>query len=408
MPAAIIAILAAACASLAAPPVFTDQPFEQARTAAEQQQKLLLVDATADWCPPCKEMDRTTWVDPRVEKWLGERAIAIQVDVDAEPEVARELRIRAMPTVIVFKNGAEFDRVVGYRSADQLLSWLEGVEAGRTSLDALRDEAGGRGARENVEARLELARSLSQGGKYEEAAEAYEWLWLNMLEHQPSYAGVRVSFMAGDMEALAREHPAARDRFKALRDQTEARLKQEPRTWDDLTDWIVLNRVIDDQDATLAWVDRIKGTDSGKETLRRVNYLVDDLLLDRGRWADYGMIQANPLEALRQEHAQIAMFEQMQDDLDDEQKALFRGFATESFIEAAANLHASLLAAEREAEAWDVADEAVRLLDDPALKPTLVRRALQANQPRPRHLELLKGAGGQEVLAAEVEKALEQ
>src|SRR5690606_6793071 len=152
-------------------------------------QKLLLVDATADWCPPCKEMDRTTWVDERVEKWLGQRAIAIQVDVDAEPETARELRIRAMPTVIVFKDGAEFDRVVGYRSADQLLAWLEGVAAGRTSLDALRDDAKGPAARENVEARLELARSLSQSGKYEEAAEAYEWLWLNMLEHQPSYAG---------------------------------------------------------------------------------------------------------------------------------------------------------------------------------------------------------------------------
>lgn len=406
MRSAIVAILAAACAAAAAPPVFTDQSFEQAKSAAKEQQKLLLVDATADWCPPCKEMDRTTWVDERVEKWLGEQAIAIQVDVDAEPEVARELRIRAMPTVIVFKDGAEFDRVVGYRSADELLAWLEDVKAGRTSVDTLRAEAGAPGAGENVEARLELARSLSQAGKYEEAAEEYEWLWLNMLQHQPSYSGVRVSFMASDMKELIAEHPPARDRFLKLRNQTEARLKQEPRTWDDLTDWIVLNSVIDDEDATLAWVDRIKGTDSGKDTLRRVNYLIDELLLQRGRWADYGTIQWNPLGTLRQEHAQIAMFEQMQDELDEEQRAEFRRYATERFVQVAGNLHASLLAADREDEAWQVAEEATKLLDDDALAPTLVRTALRAGEARPRHLELLKGAEGQAALVAEVEQAL--
>src|SRR5690606_15296175 len=121
---------------------------------------------------------------------------------------------------------------------------------------------------------------------------------------------------------------------------------------------------------------------------------------------DYGAIQWNPLATLQQEHTQIAMFEQMQDELDEEQRAEFRGYATERFVEVAGNLHASLLAADREGEAWEVAEEALRLLDDDAMAPTLVRTALRAGEPRPRHLEMLKGAEGQEALLAEVAEAL--
>ena len=132
-----------------------------------------------------------------------------------------------MPTVIVVRNGREFDRVVGYRDADQLLTWLAGVLDGRCEIDALREAAGNRGDPDgpvDIRARRNLARKLSQSGLAAEAAAEYLWLWDNMLKHQPSMSGVRVSFMAGEMTRLASGHEVAKAEFTKLRDRYRPRI----------------------------------------------------------------------------------------------------------------------------------------------------------------------------------------
>ena len=108
----------------ATPQVFSELSLAEAKAKAVEQDKILLVDATADWCQPCQVMERTTWVDPEVISWIKLNAIAIQVDVDRQREVAKELDIQAMPTIIVFKDGREFDRIIGYHDAAELLAWL--------------------------------------------------------------------------------------------------------------------------------------------------------------------------------------------------------------------------------------------------------------------------------------------
>lgn len=104
--------------------VFQSLPFADARSISEREQKYLLVDATATWCPPCKEMERSTWPDPRIAEWVSQRGTAIQVDVDADKAAASALGIQAMPTMVLFKDGKEVARSVGYMDADGLLAWL--------------------------------------------------------------------------------------------------------------------------------------------------------------------------------------------------------------------------------------------------------------------------------------------
>jgi thioredoxin 1 len=116
------------------PTLFADLEFATALERATAEHNLLLVDATAAWCGPCQMMDRSTWVDPEVTAWVRAHGLAIQVDVDEQKEVARELRIQSMPTIIAFINGKEFDRVVGAKKPKELLAWLEGVTRGETSL----------------------------------------------------------------------------------------------------------------------------------------------------------------------------------------------------------------------------------------------------------------------------------
>ena len=215
---------------------------------------------------PVQVMDRTTWRDAGVVAWFKDNGTAVQFDVDDEEGLAKRYSIRAMPTMIAFKNGEEFDRIVGGKLAPEFLAWLEGVKRGEKAGDALmkRREAGGLGAHE----RLGLARDLLHGGKHAEALKEYEWLWFNILKLDPAMVGVRVSFMAGEMRRLAEAHEPARARFGGVRDEVEARLKGERKSWDDLGDWIVLNEVTGDEDRTLAWIDRIKVDPDSGPTLR--------------------------------------------------------------------------------------------------------------------------------------------
>ena len=80
------------------PPVFAALDLADALERSQKENKLLLVDAAAEWCQPCKIMDQTTWSDPKVVEALAPIAIAIQIDVDQRAEDAASLKIKAMPT----------------------------------------------------------------------------------------------------------------------------------------------------------------------------------------------------------------------------------------------------------------------------------------------------------------------
>ncbi|KAJ5153243.1 uncharacterized protein N7482_009721 [Penicillium canariense] len=70
---------------------------------------LVVLDAWAEWCGPCKA------IAPKVEEWSNQypQAKFYKVDVDEVPEVAQELGIRAMPTIMFFKGGEKINDVVG-------------------------------------------------------------------------------------------------------------------------------------------------------------------------------------------------------------------------------------------------------------------------------------------------------
>ncbi|XP_049924053.1 thioredoxin isoform X1 [Epinephelus moara] len=77
----------------------------------EAGDKLVVVDFTASWCGPCKQ------IGPHFEelsnKAENKNVIFLKVDVDDAQEVAAEWEIRAMPTFIFLKNGEKVMEVVG-------------------------------------------------------------------------------------------------------------------------------------------------------------------------------------------------------------------------------------------------------------------------------------------------------
>jgi thioredoxin 1 len=104
-------------------PAFQDLNLEEALAAAEKQNKLVVVDVGASWCGPCQQMEATTFKDLRVQQFLSQHAIAIKVDIDDNPSVAKKFKIHSVPVVLFLdSSGYELRRLMGYKSADQFLA----------------------------------------------------------------------------------------------------------------------------------------------------------------------------------------------------------------------------------------------------------------------------------------------
>lgn len=95
----------------------TEGAFDQAIA-----QGVALVDFWATWCGPCKMLA------PVIEELGGQyegQAVIAKVDVDAEPGLAGRYGVMSIPTVILFKDGQEIDRKVGFMPASAYTEMLD-------------------------------------------------------------------------------------------------------------------------------------------------------------------------------------------------------------------------------------------------------------------------------------------
>lgn len=85
-----------------------------------QASEPVLVDFWATWCGPCQ------MVGPIIEEVASEvtNAKVCKVDVDEQPELARQYRVMSIPTLMVFKGGQAIKREVGAKSKSEILDML--------------------------------------------------------------------------------------------------------------------------------------------------------------------------------------------------------------------------------------------------------------------------------------------
>jgi thiol:disulfide interchange protein DsbD len=97
---------------------------------AQAKGKTVMLDFYADWCVSCKEMEKLTFSDPRIQAQFG-NMVLLQADVTAnnadDKALLKRFRLFGPPGIIFFnKEGREIQggRVIGYQNADRFLRSL--------------------------------------------------------------------------------------------------------------------------------------------------------------------------------------------------------------------------------------------------------------------------------------------
>jgi thioredoxin 1 len=88
----------------------------------ETAQGVTLVDFFADWCGPCRMME------PIIHELANEmegKAKVAKLDIEAAQRTTASLQVTSIPTLILFKDGKEVNRVVGLKDKDSLKNLIE-------------------------------------------------------------------------------------------------------------------------------------------------------------------------------------------------------------------------------------------------------------------------------------------
>jgi tetratricopeptide (TPR) repeat protein/thioredoxin-related protein len=349
------------------------------KVIAQNRKQLLIVEFTERWNYECDKLDKTTFADPKVKHWLNENAFFVRfdmgkpMDMDKEIDVAKSFNIFTFPTIVVYAPSdmsKEFDRQSGYQNNEDLLAWLTAVQSGKTSTDSLKEQIASlsnKGGKEEIALRRKLARKLSHANNYAEATEQYLWLWNNIDTKDPTQRFDRDDVIAAAMMYLGARYEPVLARFRQMRDEAERTNRE---------DWLVLNRVLGEQDKSLAWFDQVKKEAGAQEVFHKYERLLERALISRERYEDLALIYQDPISELKH-------------------KYLFAKPAIEQneydpFPRQAAAMYVAFLAAGRDDIAEQLANESLKLEDTSAMRKALASTAQRANQLRPGQLKWIQ------------------
>lgn len=106
--------------------------FDQALEKAEQEGKLVFMDAYTTWCGPCRMMANNAFPNAEVGAYFNKHFVNLKMDMEKGegPMLARKYRVVAYPSLFFLKSdGSVAHRAVGAKNANQLIAEGKSAEA---------------------------------------------------------------------------------------------------------------------------------------------------------------------------------------------------------------------------------------------------------------------------------------
>lgn len=85
---------------------------------AKRENKPLVLDFHAEWCIPCKQMEKNVFPDPKVAAQL-KRVVFVRIDTDQEPELTQKLGVVGLPDIrFATSDGKIVNKTIGFQDAE--------------------------------------------------------------------------------------------------------------------------------------------------------------------------------------------------------------------------------------------------------------------------------------------------
>lgn len=192
---------------------FIEDDFVKALAQAEKENKLILIDFAARWCPGCVRMEKEIF-DTKSFKNLTKNVVKVKIDTDRFENFifSEKYRINAIPTLLVINSKQqEIDRFVDYQPIDFIENFFVGIQKDPTTLQELNEKA----KFKDSEVLLRLGKRLLSAGRAQESLD-----YLKQIQPAPpEYARARVQAAA----KLYRDQPDRKNQYiKTLKDVIQA------------------------------------------------------------------------------------------------------------------------------------------------------------------------------------------
>ena len=153
--------------------------------------------------------------------------------------------------------------------------------------------------------------------------------------------------MLTPLESLVSLHPPAHEAFSSLRDASSAAAPAFDLTdwFGPRVDWLLLNRLLGQQDRTLEWFDGIKADPGYTAVIAHCARLLWDPLRETQRWADLGRLFPDPLATLAELHEFVTFGSPQSARGEDAASAVVRRLSEKKFRDDVVVLYAGLRAA---------------------------------------------------------------